>query len=203
MTDFALTLQLTKADTASLNQQGYRVAIVKGAVTKADEALIWVSFAPFEQNFVTWNSSTGLFGSPDPLNINAPITAYSSEFPASLGMNYPFQYNTFGTPEPTAPPGVYGIKNVDGCRIVFGVLQSVTANGSSYHAQPTCVIAAETNTTIQFDVTETLSIFLYEGSSSGSTVIANVSAVLKVDMTSNPQQTIHFDGKQFAAGVLS
>ncbi|MFZ6765671.1 hypothetical protein ACO0LM_01205 [Undibacterium sp. Di26W] len=202
MTDFALKLQFSKADTASLNQRGYLVAIIKGVAANVNQARLWVTFAPFEQNFVTWNSTCGLFGSPDPVSINAAITAYSSEFPATPGMVYPFQYNTFGTAESSGPANSYSIQNADGRRITFGMLQSVTANGSTYNAQPTSVIAVETNMTLQLEATDIVSVFMFQTTQNDSVVVTNETAALEIDMRNNPQQTIHFDGTQFVVGVL-
>lgn len=204
MTDFTLKIQFSKADTISLNQQGYLVAIVKGQQTAAtvNQVPVWVTFAPFENNLATWDSIYGLFGSPDPAGSNAPITTYSSEFPVESGAIYPFQYNSFGKPEAAGEPNTYNVQNADGRKLTFGLLQSITANGVAHNAQPTSATAIETNMNIQLLPSDTVSIFMFNVVQNGVVIITNETALLDVDMKNNPQQTIHFDGQQFVVGAL-
>lgn len=202
MTNFELVIQLTKQDTQKINQDGMKVAMTKGVHTPGDPHPIWAVFSPFERNSVLWHNEYGVYASPNQVQPETVITASSTLYPASSGVVYPFVDNVFGEPKDSVQPNNYAIENDTTTTLTFGLAQTVTANGSTFGAQPASAITVLPQFRAMFEPTEDISVFLYREVDLGTIIVKTEGPVLTVDMASSPTQTIHYNGSEFVLGPL-
>jgi len=203
MSNFELSIQFTQSDTRTINNDGVVVSIVKGIhESAADPKPLWVAFAPFEKNTVTWEGVYGVYASPDPVQHETVISASSTQYPANPGVIYPFLSNVFDSPEGSVQPGNYAVENHAGERLTFGLLQGVTANGSKFDANPVNAVAIENQDMAVFEPTETISVFLHKKTDLGTIIVVIEGPVLTADMATNRTQTIHYNGSEFVLGPM-
>ena len=198
MASYRLTIIFTAADTQSVNAAGMKVAVVKGPHPSAmDTAPLWLQFAPFETNVLTWTDSYGLYASPDPVQAETPITGSSTLYPADSGTVYPFANDVFGTPEGSIDPSFYASHNQSGRTLTFGLLQPAVVNGATIPPTPVNAVTSFDQTVASFVPTATVSVFLHKEVDLGTVVSITESSALTVDMATSPTQTIYYDGTSF------
>ena len=206
MTEFQLTIELTAADTKKVNEEGLQVALVKGLGADESSNLIWISFALFEANLVSWHDVYGLFGSPDPVQPETVITASSIQLPARPGIVYPFENGVFGTPPGGSPSSQYFVQNREPRTLTFGLAQSVAGGGKNLVGSPVNAFPLPSQEEIAITPSETVFVFLRKEIEAGTVTIVTHSDALKVSFSAaNPKQTIHYDAtsKSFVPGPVS
>ena len=201
MSNFELTIQFTKSDTQKLNDAGYVVAFIKDVYLSDVPKPLWATLAPFETNTFAFQDEYGLYASPDPVQRDTVITAFSSQFPAQSGVIYPFDDNVFLPPAGSVDPKQFAIANKTPGALTFGLMQEATANGRSVVA-PATAVSVLAQQQVVFEPTDTVSVFMYQKTVTGTAVIISESVALAVDMAADPTQTIHFDGIKFVPGPL-
>lgn len=153
---------------------GEKVVLLKKA--SAGTPIAWVTFNPFEQNYITWNENYAIYSSNVEVKSGATIKKLSevSAVPKQL---YEFDKGTFGSPAslPDGQEGQYAVLNkMNGySTLVFGLAQEVECNGVLIPGSPINAATVPLNHTAKFTPYEVVTVFL-EGEASNGTVITDV-----------------------------
>ena len=205
MTTFRLIIELSAADTETINDNDQKVALVKEGSGQAPSDVIWVSFSPFERNVVQWQDVYGIFCSPEVPKPGTSIQPSSIQLPARPGTRYPFENGVFGTPAGDEPADLYSVANLASRTLTFGLAQSVEGGGKQIEGSPVNAVALAPQMVAAFEPSETVFVFLIKTAESGMVSSVSESEALKVPFSpSNRKQTIHYDGKmgRFVPGPL-
>ncbi|MEH2237065.1 hypothetical protein [Nostoc sp.] len=194
MVNYQLNIRLATQDVRTINGAGQKVAIVKSVGNTSGTPVIWVGFAPFENNQVSWQNQYGVYASSTQVQSGATIFKTSAVNPASANTFYPFVNGTFNSPN---PPGggdnTYGISNNYSQQFTFGMAQSVTANGNTFDANPLNAVPVLSKQNAVFTPIEIVKVFLF-GNFDNGVIISNITSnALIVDLTKDPNPTIKYD----------
>jgi hypothetical protein len=194
MANYQLNIQIATQDVQTINAAGQKVAIVKSVGNSSGTPVIWVGFAPFENNQVSWQNQYGVYASSTQVQNGATIFKTSAVNPASANVYYPFVNGTFNPP--TTPGGgnnTYGITNSYSQPFTFGMAQSVTANGNAFEASPLNAVPVLSNQNALFTPIERVKVFLFANFDNG-VIISNITSnALEVDLTQIANRTIKYD----------
>jgi hypothetical protein len=198
MTSFTLVVIFTAGDTQSINAAGLKVTLVKGPhPSPTDSTPLWLQFAPFETNTLTWEDTYGVYASPDPVQQETPITASSTLFAAQSGVVYPFANNVFGDAEGSIDPAFYAVYNLSGETLTFGLLQQAVINDHTMAPTPVNAVSYPYESVASFTPTDTISVFLHKEVETSTIISTTEGQALTLDMAANTTQTIYYDGSQF------
>lgn len=201
MASYELTIRLNPEDTHTINAAKQKIVIVKEVAVNSDSdsdasKVAWLSFSPFENNVITWQTQYGIYASTIEIQAGAKILKSSSVNPASSGVIYPFETGAFDTPYGDAGQNNYGIENKYDTLFTFGMAQSATVNGSLFDAHPLNAITVLSQEQAIFTPIEKLSIFLNAKFNNGVILSSVSNKALDLDLTSTPSRVIHYDKEQ-------
>ena len=206
MTDFQLTIEISRQDTEKINQEGFKVTLARGDLSPGQPLLLWTSFAPFQRNEVHWKDVYGLYASPDPVepypNVTR-ITDLSVQVPAEPGVVYPFANGVFGAPGGQVDPDQYAAENKTSRSLTFGLTQAITANGEELAAPPINGIALPVEQQVVFLPLDEVSILLFREVTEGEVTIDTQEGLLLLHFSAeDPELTVHWNGEAFEKGPL-
>lgn len=206
MTEFQLTIEISRQDTETINEEGLAVTLAKGDLSPGQPLLLWTSFAPFERNVVSWKEVYGLYASPDPLASYPTvtnITDLSSQVPADPGVVYPFANGVFGAPGGQVEPNQYAAENKASRGLTFGLTQAITANGEELAAPPINGVGVPVEDQAVFQPLDEVSIFLFREVTQGGVIIDTQVGLLVLPYSADePDLVVHWNGEAFEKGPL-
>ena len=202
MADLSLRIQLTSNDTREINEVGQKVTIVKEVDGTNGSRTVWLAFSPFEGNDVEWQTEYGVYASNTQVLPGATISMLSSVNPAQKELSYPFENGTFGNPTNELPDMSYGVRNNSPDLLTFGLAQAVSANGSRFDSNPLNAVPIRNSQNGIFRPVERVQVFLSANFDNGVVITNVIGDALTVDLTNEPNQTIHFNGSNFVPGPL-
>lgn len=131
---FELKVSFNTADLATIRNAGQQVILSRSTDPNQQWKTVWASFAPFVNNFVSWNSSgLSVYAAVAPPS-EGKVVSPGSWASALPGLIYPFEdWGAFGRPHsPSFPlsPGELGIYNNDTTTMTFGLAADVNVNGA-------------------------------------------------------------------------
>jgi hypothetical protein len=201
MASYKLTIRLKTEDVHTINRVNQKIIIVKEVGVDSDtnsngSKVSWISFSPFENNEITWETEYGIYSSTIQIEAGAKILKTSSVNPASSGLIYPFETGAFDSPSGDAGSNNYGIENKYHEDFTFGMAQSAIVNGNKFDAAPLNAVTVLSQEQAIFTPIEKVSVFL-NGKFNNGVIIASVSnKALDLDLTSTPSVVIHYDKEQ-------
>jgi len=196
MTTYALTLNLTQQNIADL-PPGSRICISKtpGGQNSPGTTVIWLSWAPWETNTVTWQEFYSVYASNTLIENGATISVSSSlaNPPAVLGDLYTFTNNTFndGAPYPQQPTA-YSILNSNGETSTFGLMQLATVNGGAQTSVLNAISLPQAFTA-SFTPEITLGVWIQTSTNNGYVITNIVGPVTTMNFTANTSLTSVWD----------
>jgi hypothetical protein len=205
MSTYQLRIEIKPDDVKAINDTGLVIVMVKSFAIQL--LPIWATVAPFEENTVEWSEDYGLFAMPGKALEGVVLSTSSIQYPAELGVIYPFAFNIFGTPTGGGDdPRAFSVQNNDPDEpsLVFGLCQTVVVDSGTIAKSPVCSFDMPSNT--QFDILprNLVTVFLGKKLATGTLINVAKNTPLEVDMEGTPTRTIHFDGvkAQFEIGPL-
>lgn len=202
MTTYNLNLEISAADLQTIYQAGEKVTIGKTiSPDSPPPSVVWLSFAPFENNTVTWEENYAIYAS----NTQGMITQTAlAPFPSQTGACYPLTSQGFEAPTtcPVAvPAGEYGAWNqfTQYEAITFGLAQVASANGSA--TQPVAVTAELIPVNQQgiFKPPQTVWVWLQSTVQASGVLLPQDAISAPAIVTFSPQsptQTLRYDAQQ-------
>ncbi|MEM7351477.1 MAG: hypothetical protein AAF657_11765 [Acidobacteriota bacterium] len=204
MSSYRLNIQFSSRDAKKITAAGQKVTLVK-SVRNGGAKVTWVTFEPFNDNTVEWRTQYGLYSSTQEVMNGARISQSSTQNPADSGLYYPFEDNAFGDPTGRTPKrNDYGIHNLDGRDLTFGLTQAARVRGTDQPPTPLNAVPVFQAETATFTPIEEVKVFLQSHYNNGVIITRVASRALPVDLTQNPDQTIHYNDKsgRFEPGPL-
>lgn len=207
MSSYELDIQFTAEDTHTFNLSGQRLTLVKEVGGMPGTKVAWLAISPFQYNLITWEDQYGLYASTTEAADGATIYKVSDLEPASTGVIYPFKDGGFGLSNKENNGSTsYGVENASREHLIFGLAQSVTANGKYSGTNPLNALKVINNGTGKFTALEKIHIFLHREYKNGAIISEINSKALVVDLanTLDHTVTIHYDTNsgQFLIGPL-
>lgn len=196
--NYGLNIIIDSDSTERINRNNQKVTIVKQTNSSIQTAnsVAWLTFAPYQDNEVTWEEQYGVYATKTELQ-NGAVIRKTSDREATDSYLYTFKNNVFdGGTSGKISTGIFGVENESGDNEVkFGLTQMANVNGTIV-TSPLNIMPVMNNQTGTFEPIETVYIFLSSSENNG-TVISNVfSKSCTVTLTgSKPTAKIGFNAQ--------
>lgn len=206
MPKYKLNIKISEKDLQVLYRANEKIVIVKHTAEDSDTQVAWVTFGPFMNNTVEWETQFALYASNTELQSGASINKLS-DIAASTQTIYQFKEGIFQSPisESTIGSNTYALRHaMSGYPVLtFGLAQSVAVNGEGFANHPINAIYVPFGQAATMTPIETLDVYLKNDINS-STVISHImSEKLTVSYTEESEHTIAFDGRTGAFYLVS
>ncbi|MBD7912206.1 MULTISPECIES: hypothetical protein [Clostridium] len=171
MPNYRLNLSINSVDIKTIYDAQEKIVILKK--TSSGFPIAWVTFLPFEGNYVSWEENYSLYASNTEIQAGATIVKLS-EVAATPKQLYKFNKGTFDLPEtfPGAEEGQYIASNKMNSfnSLVFGLAQKVEFNGNSIPGSPINASIVPLNQIVKFTPYEQIVVFLQSRVTTGSVI---------------------------------
>jgi len=194
MSSYKLNINILSSDVKDINLAIQKITIMKYVCDDRGARVAWVSFFPFEQNEVSWESEYGVYVSSSMVQNGAQILRTSTVNPATDNTVYPFENCTFSKPEGGGKINGYSILNKNSQSYTFGLTQSVIVNGDKITASPLNAVTVLAQQKASFTPIEKIKIFLKANFNNGMVISNITSKALILDFTETPNLSIRYDG---------
>jgi hypothetical protein len=181
MPNYKLNVLFSSKDVGTIFDASEKVVLLKKA--SAGTPVAWVTFQPFEQNYISWTEEYAIYASNKQIQSGATIDKLSevASIPKQL---YTFNRGTFAPPVSGTDfqDGQYVTTNkMNGYdTLVFGLAQEVECNGNIIPGSPINAAIVPLNQTAKFTPYETITIFLEANINNGTVVTDIISTSLDV-----------------------
>ncbi len=194
MSAYNLNVSINSQDVQEINSASQKIVIVKQVGGSSGQPVAWVSFSPFENNVVSWETSYGVYASSTEIQSGATINKTSAVNPATAEIVYPFENGTFGNPTSgDVSSNSYSISNKYSNQFTFGLAQSVTANGNKFEASPLNAVQVLSKQNATFTPIEKIAVFLRANFNNGVVISEIASNALDIDLTQQSNVNIRYD----------
>ncbi|OAA94994.1 hypothetical protein [Clostridium coskatii] len=174
MPNYKLNILFNSKDVATVFDAGQNVVLLKK--TSTGNSVAWVTFQPFESNYVSWNDNYAIYASNSELKSGATIDKLS-EVSAVSKQLYTFNKGTFDPPESNSDiqEGQYAIehKMAGYDTLIFGLTQEAKCNGVLVSGSPINASIVPLNQSAKFTPYEIVTVYL-EADITNGTVVTNV-----------------------------
>lgn len=199
MPTFTLNVEFNSADLAAIKAANEQVVILKTAqITNND--VVWVAFAPFAENTVSWEDDYAVYASNQSLEQGA-VVQLSATQKAKPELIYPFTAGAFGAPKkaPSIGPSTYEISNqdFDTPSLIFGLAQAAQVNGTVTKYSPLNAEVVLRGQQARFTPFDSISVLLMSKAEPGFVIseVFGTPIVLQFGGSQNAI-TIAYDGKK-------
>jgi hypothetical protein len=202
MPSYSLKLEFDAQTLQTLWEADEKVVLVKSPPASGSSGsgsgVVWVAFAPFENNVVTWEEEYAIYASQTGSLVTTTVT---TGFPTASGIA--FKFNGTGFQETSSnefpPTGTYRVFNeaANASSYQFGLVQKVIANGG-VETQPINAVVIPENQLADFTPVPAVIAWMQSNVSVGETVpipppVQATSPVEEVTMMSRSTE-IQFGG---------
>lgn len=207
MPEYSLEIQFDDTGLKTLELADQYVTLIKSV--GRGRPVTWVSFRPMQNNLVTWTEEYSVYASTTQIQDGARIFTQSTR-PAVGGHTYTLRGGRFGDGSPGLAATEYGVANMDPhfsiCdvpMITSGLYQGAVVNGANT-ASPLNAVAVPYYETAVYTPVERVLIFASSYQDNGLVISAVSSLALTVDLTTRPNQAVHYatGTNQFTPGAL-
>lgn len=211
MNTFTVNIAIDATDLAVINFASESLTIVLGVtavvtsaskVGAAQPALVWLAFAPFENNVISFSDSGFLVYAAATMPAPGAVILVGSQATAVAGMVQVFQTDgTFGPAQSGVGLGqnTFAISNLypaSAGYTAFGLCLAATVNGVAVPATPVIANVTPNMQQAQFSPNYGVQVFLQSGTANAM-VLPNLIAALPVFQLSATQTTLnlHYNAK--------
>ncbi len=174
MPAYNLRLLIDAADLPTIQSVGLSVVLAR-AFSDASSNVAWASFAPFEQNTVSWDNVYGLYAAA-----SVSSSRIQPQSTTALGIPSGMYYNFGGSfagpfagdfaPAVGSYRVVNKIPSAQSPTFVFGLAQSVTSNGILATSNPATMATVPANFFATFTPLDTVYVWLQTNAAPGNVV---------------------------------
>ena len=206
MPKYKLNIKITENDLQILYRANEKIVIVKHTAENTDTQVAWVTFGPFMNNTVEWESQFALYASNTEIQSGAFINKLS-DIAASTQTLYQFKEGIFQNPisVSTISSNTFALKHVmTGYPVLtFGLAQNVVVNGEGFANHPINAINVPFGQAATMTPVEILDVYLKNDINSSTVVSHIMSEKLTVSYTEELERTIAYDGATGAFYLVS
>jgi hypothetical protein len=172
-----------------------RVVLVKHTAEK-NYAVAWISFQPFERNFIDWEENFALYASTSNTEHGTRINKMI-DTPGECQTNAIFNRGYFGVKEhlKDISPNTYAITNNDNYYnyLIFGLAQSVSVNGTDFNNLPINAVCVPRCRLVTMTPLEKVDVFLQANIGTSAVVNEVSSNALSLVYDGDVEKTVFFD----------
>jgi hypothetical protein len=192
VTNFNLEIQIDQQGVQQLQASGQQIGIVK-ETNPSQLPVVWAGFPPQAVSNVSWDDEYSVYASQTQIQPGAILQILSTAR-AQGGEIYPFNNGFFQPGQPGLPSNEYGVRNEDQGLPQLSAGLAQTAGGSAGgRLSPTGVAPALFQNVTPFTPSEILQVFASPQARSGEILQSVPPQALRVDFSSQSNQTIHFN----------
>lgn len=198
MPKYRLNINFNETDLRTIYKANEKVIVVKHTAGDSDSQVAWVSFAPFMENTIDWETEFAIYASTTQVEDGAVINKLSDKS-AATKIQYKFLSGIFqdASPVPTLGDNTYALSNqmqgYDG--LTFGLAQNVVVNGEAFANHPINAIFVPYGQSIDMTPIEKVDVYLKSDLNDGTVISHLSSIVLPVEYAdSSTEHTVKYDG---------
>lgn len=206
MPKYKLNIKISEKDLQILYRASEKIVIVKHTAEGTDTQVSWVTFGPFMNNTVEWETQFALYASNTEIQNGASINKLS-DIAASTQTLYQFEEGIFQKPVSvsTISPNTYALRHgMTGYPVLtFGLAQSVVVNGEGFANHPINAVYVPFGQAATMTPVERLDIYLKNDLISSTVVSHIMSEKLTISYTEETEHTVAYNGETGAFYLVS
>jgi hypothetical protein len=206
MMDFSLTLNFNSTDFSNIKAENLMIAkAVASAGSPSGPSVVWLSFAPWANNVITWTENYGLYAMQGKAQNGATIRCDAQNTDNGGTASDGPSYYTFADREFSGPlsdggqkvaPGSYGIfnNNINNMSTVFGLCQAASVSGTPVPLSAINALDVPKAQLVTFTPITTIYIWLEKSGKQGTILNDVKTGTTTIQMVGDTPVTLTYNG---------